>query len=97
MEGSDAGGWSFSGCVSGFESLTRRRDVLQEYNGDDYQGGRIVSKACALRDAVRCVPGLHSCDENALSVDSGNEHCRVDRRVSVPNAEMALKQVQVAC
>lgn len=26
--------------------------MAQEYNGDDYQGGRIVSKACALRDAV---------------------------------------------
>jgi hypothetical protein len=51
---------SVFGCrLTGCESLTKSRDVLQEYNGDDYQGGRIVSKACALRDAVRCVPAVH--------------------------------------
>lgn len=44
-------------CVWSFEALTKGGDVLQEYNGDDYQGGRIVSKACALRDAV-CIVTL---------------------------------------
>lgn len=29
--------------------------ILQAYNGDDYNGTRIVSRAYELRDAVFCV------------------------------------------
>ena len=90
---------SVFGCrLTGCESLTRSRDVLQEYNGDDYQGGRIVSKACALRDAVRCVPAVHSCDGNVLLLDSGSKQSSVDRRESVCDApETGMNEAQVAC
>jgi len=35
------------------ESMTNPCYISQAYNGDDYHGARIVSKACALRDAVQ--------------------------------------------
>ncbi|PPS04100.1 hypothetical protein GOBAR_AA16548 [Gossypium barbadense] len=41
-------------CINlmGNEWLAARKEIPHVYNGDDYNGARIVSRACELRDAV---------------------------------------------